>query len=88
MDVTSFDLADGRRLVVERDWHGEIGAAACGPEAQPSEPSAETVLLRNLVCAIVRRGIFHHVLTPNYNAAHRDHLHLDIQRDGYKIGVR
>lgn len=88
MDVTSFELADGRSLVVERDWHGSIGAPACGPEARPDAPSEETIALRNLVCAMVKRGLFHHVLTPNYNAAHRDHLHLDIKRDGWKIGVR
>jgi hypothetical protein len=37
--------------------------------------------LRNIVCAIARTGFFHHMLTPNYNQAHENHLHFDIKRD-------
>jgi hypothetical protein len=40
------------------------------------------------VCDIVRSGLFHHVLTPSYDAAHRDHLHLDIKREGWAVIVR
>jgi hypothetical protein len=43
--------------------------------------------LRNIVCAAARAGLFHHVLTPNYDAAHRDHLHLDIKRDARSVVV-
>ena len=32
------------------------------------------------VCAVAREGIFHYLLTPNFNVAHRNHLHLDIKR--------
>ena len=88
MDVMGFRLEDGRSLVVGRDWHGGIGEPACGPLAAPSDPTEETVLLRNLLCDIVRSGVFHHVLTPGFDAAHRTHFHLDIKRNGYAIIVR
>lgn len=79
-DITSVTLADGRTLSVEDDWHATIGEKACGPDAVMSEPDDDAIALRNLVCEIARRGIFHHLLTPGFNAAHRTHFHFDIQR--------
>jgi hypothetical protein len=87
-DITAFVLRDGRRLVVERDWSGEIGAPACGPESSVKEPSEASIKLRSLVCDIARRGFFHCMLTPNYDAAHADHLHFDIRRDAMRRLVR
>lgn len=80
-DVVGFKLYDDRELVVERDWQGEIGAPACGPDASLLQTTENSVTLRNLVCEIARRGIFHHLLTPNFNRAHHDHLHVDVKRD-------
>jgi hypothetical protein len=60
IDVTGFQLTDGRRISVLRDW----------PRASP-----EAAFLRD-----ARDGasdLFATVLSPDYNAAHRDHLHLD-----------
>lgn len=85
MDVMALTLEDGTELVVEEDWGDSIGATACGPEARTTGLSARGVKLRNLVCETARRGFFHHILTPSYNAAHRDHLHLDIQRDAPRL---
>jgi hypothetical protein len=86
-DVVEFVLQDGRTLHVERDWQGARGAPPCGPDAELTEPTEEALRLRNLVCAIAAKGLFHHILTPNYDAAHRDHLHLDIKRDAKWFGV-
>jgi hypothetical protein len=80
-DVTSFQLADGRRLVIERDWPAALGAAPCGPEAELGSDTAEALELRNLVCDIASHQLFHHILTPNFDAAHSNHVHLDLQRD-------
>jgi hypothetical protein len=88
MDVTAFKLKDGRTLEVERDFHGKIGDPVCGPGAELTPPSAEATDLRNIVCAIARTGMFHNVLTPNYNTAHKNHLHFDITRNAKTIGVR
>lgn len=86
MDVTGFTLEDGTRLEVERDWGGTVGEPACGPDATPSAPGAHTVLLRDVVCGLARARIFHHVLTPGFDAAHRSHLHIDLKR-GSNLGV-
>ena len=79
-DITAFERADGSVLSVETEWHGEIGTDPCGPDARLVEPTPTAIALRDLVCDIARSGSFHHLLTPSYNAAHRDHVHFDIKR--------
>jgi hypothetical protein len=80
MDVVEFTLQDSVTLSVEGDWGSGIGSTPCGPEATLESETEASVALRNLVCAIARSGIFHHMLTPSYDQAHHDHLHLDIAR--------
>lgn len=80
-DVTRFKRADGSELIVERDFQGAIGEPVCGADARArSELSSEAATLRDLICDVTRAGLFHHILTPNHDAAHRDHFHLDIAR--------
>lgn len=88
MDVWGFTLKDGHELSVERDWGGGVGEKACGPDSTPASPSPGTVALRNIVCELTRAGVFHHLLTPGFNASHRNHLHLDIRRGDTAIIVR
>ena len=87
-DITSFELRDGRVLSVGEDWHAPIGSVSCGPEAVLNDPSDEAIALRNIVCDVARRGLFHHMLSPSFNAAHRTHLHFDIKRGETKQSVR
>ncbi len=79
-DITGFRLRDGTMLVVERDWQGTLGDPPCGPESGLRQPSDEAVRLRNLVCAIAATQLLDTILTPNYDAAHHDHLHFDLRR--------
>jgi hypothetical protein len=61
IDVSGFRLEDATRITVKRDWNG----------ADPERAA----FLRE-----VRKGacrLFSITLSPDYNAAHRDHLHLD-----------
>jgi hypothetical protein len=64
LDVASITLADGRTVSVETDWDGQ------GPNG-----TAGAGFLRRLRDGACR--VFSTVLTPDYNAAHQDHLHLD-----------
>lgn len=80
IDIQGFVLESGKSLEVERDWHGAIGTPWCGPDAYFDDPSDAAILLRNLTCDALRAGLFHDVLTPNYDIAHRNHLHLDIRQ--------
>jgi len=79
IDLTRLKRADGTELVVERDFQGAIGEPVCGASAR-AELLGEAAQLRNLICDVARSGLFHHILTPNHDAAHRDHFHLDIAR--------
>jgi hypothetical protein len=80
IDLVAFGLADESELSVENDWQGERDKPVCGPDSRLTEPTERAIALRNVVCDIARSGIFHHILTPSYDEAHRDHLHLDIKR--------
>lgn len=64
VDVSAFVLKDGRRVRILDDWRSP----------DPAVREFLTVIHRS---ACKR---FQTVLSPDYNAAHRDHLHLDMGR--------
>ena len=70
IDVAGFVLADGRRVTVARDWPARGG----------EDPARAAFLHRVRDGACRRVGT---VLSPDYNAAHHDHLHLEDQRIGF-----
>ncbi len=61
IDVSGFVLADGRRIDLRRDWDGGT--------------RAEREFLRVVHRSACKR--FGTVLSPDYNAAHRDHFHVE-----------
>ncbi|MFG6414505.1 extensin family protein [Roseateles sp. DC23W] len=61
LDVTGFVLASGRRIAVQRDWGAKDAAA-----------SAFLHEVHEGACRW-----FDGTLGPDYNAAHRDHFHLE-----------
>ena|SRR5213078_4163306 len=69
--VTSFGKRDGTRLVVARDFHGKIGTLTCGTGEPPRNE------LWRIACDAAGRQ-FQVVLTPNWNAEHHAHLHLEL----------
>jgi Extensin-like protein C-terminus len=82
IDVAKVHKRDGRWLSVQGDYHGRLGAKTCGEGAAMPE-AAEARELHALVCESSIRGTFTYVLTPNYDATHADHFHMEI-----KPGVR
>ncbi len=66
VDVSAFVLADGRRISIERDWRNP-------------DPDVQAFLETIRASACKRFGT---VLSPDYNAAHYNHLHLDLGRGG------
>lgn len=64
IDISGFVLKDGRRITILRDW-------------QSSNPDVRRFLEAVHGSACKR---FATVLSPRYNAAHRDHLHFDMGR--------
>ena len=88
VDLFSFTFADGQILEVEDSWVAKIGQPVCGPEAPSAGLSSTEIRLRDLACDVARAGIFNHMLTPNFDAAHRNHFHFDIKRDTETYSVR
>jgi len=76
LDIGAFIKEDGTVIQVERDFHGAIGAKTC-PNSVANKASA-SYWLRDLVCREHDRGLFHVMLTPNYNWAHRNHFHFEV----------
>ncbi len=62
IDISGFVLADGRRITVAGDWSDK------SPQVQHFFNAIRTSACKR----------FGTVLTPAYNAAHRDHLHLEM----------
>lgn len=74
IDIAGFRFGDGRRVTLKADWNGT------GPDA-----AAKAAFLRE-----VRDGacdLFATVLSPDYNAAHADHFHLDQANRGMMRGA-
>jgi hypothetical protein len=82
IDVGGLRKKDGRWISVGTHFQGQIGEKTCGQGARSPE-SPEARELRSLVCEASDLGVFTYVLTPNYDAAHVDHFHMEI-----KPGVR
>ncbi|MHA6718292.1 extensin family protein [Sphingomonas sp. RS6] len=64
VDVSGFVLRDGRRITLVGDWR--------------SNDPAVRRFLETIHDSACKR--FRTVLSPNYNAAHRDHFHFDMGR--------
>ena len=67
VDVSAFILADGRRISVLNGWSGAS--------------AAERRFLTTIHASACKR--FGTVLGPAYNAAHRDHLHLELSGSAF-----
>jgi hypothetical protein len=80
IDIGSFALKNGKSIEVLRDF--DVG------DAPPAKPAA------SFLRAVSRRAndedVFSHVLTPFFDAHHKNHIHLDLARfraDGTRAQV-
>lgn len=82
IDVGAFKKKNGQWLAVGPHWPAKIGSKTCGSGARTikSRPARELI---SIVCEASDLRVFHYMLTPHFDAAHSDHLHLEI-----KPGVR
>ncbi|HEY5241239.1 MAG TPA: extensin family protein [Polyangiaceae bacterium] len=70
IDLARFTLKNGVTVDVQRDF--DLGAE------QPRRPAG--AFLRAVSQRAYDEDIFSHVLTPFFNAAHRNHFHVDLAR--------
>jgi hypothetical protein len=77
VDVGTFKKRDGSVLSVEKDFAGHVGSVTCGAASHPpATPSGRE--LWGLICDAADHALFHVILTPNFNAQHFNHVHLEI----------
>jgi hypothetical protein len=81
IDVDHLTTADGERISVFEDFRGRRRAPVCGEDAAPGA-TPEAQLLRDVVCAADEQRLFHILLTPNHDRAHRNHFHMEVRPDG------
>lgn len=78
-------LWNGRTWInVLTDFEESPSTETCA--ATPSNARAARVL--RITCAIARSKLFQSVLTPNYNAGHRNHWHLDARPNDPRLFLR
>jgi hypothetical protein len=75
IDAARFTLDNGVSLGVLDDWEGRTRGQAPCPVRR--DESAGSRLLRSVTCAGVDSQLFQIVLTPHYNKAHDNHVHLE-----------
>lgn len=80
IDLGALRKRDGNLLAVGPHWPSNIGAKTCGAGAEQlwERPGRE---LLSIVCEASDEGLFHYMLTPRFDSAHGDHLHLEIKPD-------
>lgn len=82
IDLHAFHLADGTVYDVTTDFVITVRNDSC-PIASSSEADR---VLKAIACRLVDERIFNIVLTPNYNADHRDHFHCDLTEGAMYLG--
>lgn len=77
IDISAFrGAATNLALRVDQDFEQGLGGTVdC--IGKPLTPGGQT--LKILQCQLVRSGLFHLVLTPDYDDAHHDHFHLEVK---------
>lgn len=78
IDVGGLRKRNGRLLAVGPHWTPSIGSKTCGSGGRELKTRPGKELL-SLVCEAADLRIFHYILTPHFDDAHADHLHLEIK---------
>lgn len=76
IDVHTFSGPDVGTIRVDKDYEQGLGDHVdC--VGKPLTQAGAT--LKILQCQLVRSGLFHLVLSPDYDDAHHDHFHLEVK---------
>jgi hypothetical protein len=78
IDIAAFEDDAGERSVVNDDW--VIDPDSEDTCAAPTEPGKDQ-FLHTVICDLKNANTWNIVLTPNYNADHRNHFHVDLTPD-------
>ena len=86
LDLSRFDTANGA-LTVKTDFVIDHNHETCDKNAG-SALGDKARTLREIACDLAASHRFSSVLTPNYNAGHRDHFHVDVRPDDPRLFLR
>jgi hypothetical protein len=69
IDIAGFTMSDGSEITVLEHWE----------DGNPAPVTPEGQLLRNFTDQIWAMGLWNIILTPEYNADHDNHFHVDLK---------
>ncbi len=78
IDIWGFVDASGERYVLEDHWEHDTDT--------PQSPKAK--VLYEIAQRMHNERLFHNILTPNYNAGHDNHFHVDLEPGALFIGAQ
>lgn len=76
IDVHTFTGPDLGTVRIDRDYEQGLGDAVDCVGIPLTQGGA---VLKILQCQLVRSGLFHLVLSPDFDDAHHDHFHLEVK---------
>lgn len=85
IDVHTFDVGTLGTLRVDRDYEQGLGDDVDCVGRPLTQGGA---VMKILQCQLVRSGLFHLVLSPDYDDAHHDHFHLEVKPWTDRTGLR
>ncbi len=74
IDLVAFKTRDGATYTVETDFVIDPDGKTCTAATEPGKDA----WLHQVICELKAHDVWNIVLTPNYNADHRDHFHVDL----------
>ena len=85
IDVHTFDVGTLGALRVDKDYEQGLGDSVDCVGRPLTQGGA---VLKIMQCQLVRSGLFHLVLSPDYDDAHHDHFHLEVKPWSERTGLR
>ncbi len=82
IDLGAIKKSTGHWMAIGPHWPSQLGAKTCGSGGRKLKGRKGRELL-SLACEASDLRIFHYMLTPHFDDAHADHLHLEI-KEGVK----
>jgi hypothetical protein len=77
IDLAEFVTGDGTHYSVLKDWVIDTTGTTCSAATENDKDA----WLHQLICELKSDDVWNIVLTPNYNADHRNHFHVDLTKD-------
>jgi hypothetical protein len=74
IDLAQLVTSDGTHYSVNDDWVIDLADDTC----TAATANDKDAFLHRVICELKAAGTWNIVLTPNYNAAHRNHFHVDL----------